>query len=551
MALVVQKTGQRQGNPNVELYNLAKSEVFANCDSSKGPAAGCVFNDITTTTPTGGNAPNLNISVPCSGASANCSKTTSGGFGVIASSGAPAFTSTVGYDMATGLGSVNVTNLVNAWTTPAPTSPTVSITSGSINGAAGSSFTVTGTVTGGATPTGVVVLENAATNTPAGNPPAINIVNGAAGGPASLDASGNFSISTAFLPAGSYNLKAHYGGDSTHAAKDSAPVSVTLTKLTSKVVVSFVTFTNSNPPTPVLSTSSQSVQYGSNYILRVDVENGGGTPCENVTTGVVSFACPTGSVSLLDGGTALNDFPNAQNNYSSNTARLNDRGFIEDQPIQLLPGAHTITATYAPDATSSYLAPASASNTLSVTITQATTSTAVVPSATTITTGGSITLTATVSSQSNSSQGPTGNVQFLSGGVNLGSAATCTPAGATTGNSGNFVGASCTAKLTTNLSSLPPGFLRPQPRATPFVIVAWLSALLGLISFFIAMWQAARRRQFAYAALVLAAIAITAIAGCGGGGSTTNRTTRTITAKYGGDANYANSTSSGVTITLQ
>ncbi len=550
MALVVQKTGQRQGNPNVELYNLAKSEVFANCDSSKGPGAGCVFNDITTTTPAGGNAPNLNISVPCSGGSTNCSKTTSGGFGVVASSSTPAFTSTAGYDMATGLGSVNVTNLVNAWTTPAPTSPTVTITSGSINGTAGSSFTVTGSVTGVATPTGVVVLENAATSTPAGNPPAIDIINGAAGGPASLDASGNFSISTKFLPAGNYNLKAHYGGDSTHAAKDSASISVILAKLASKVVVSFVTFNNSNPPKPVLSTSSQSVQYGSDYILRADVENGGGTPCENASTRVVSFVCPTGSVSLLDAGQPLKDFPSAQTPNASNTARLNDRGFIEDQPIQLLPGAHTITATFAPDATSSYLAPASASNTLSVTITQATTTTAVVPSASIISTGGSITLTATVSSHSNSTQGPTGNVQFLSGGGNLGSAATCTPAGATTDSSGNFVGASCVAKLTTNLSSLPPGFFWPQPRATPFVIVAWLAALLALISFFIAMMQAARRRQFACAALILAAVAITAIAGCGGGGSTT-RTTRTITAKYAGDTNYSGSTSSGVTITLQ
>jgi hypothetical protein len=231
---------------------------------------------------------------------------------------------------------------------------------------------------------------------------------------------------------------------------------------------------------------------------------------------------------------------------------LNDRGFAEDQPIQLPAGAHTITATYAADATSSYTSQAS-SNSLSVTITQATTATAVATSANTIATGGSITLTATVSSLSNSALGPTGTVQFLSGGSNLGSAATCTPAGATTDINGNFVGASCTAKLTTTLSALPPVFFRPQPRATPWIIVAWLAALLALLSFVIATLQATRRRRFAYAGLILAFVATAAIAGCGGGsgGGGGGGTPRSLSAKYAGDTNYAGSTSTAVTVTLQ
>jgi len=354
------------------------------------------------------------------------------------------------------------------------------------------------------------------------------------------------------LPAASsaYSVKAHYSGDATFAPSDSSTISVNLTKQASKVVVSFVTF-NSNGTVAAVSTSPQSVQYGSSYILRADVENNSGTPCENFSTGVVSFVCPTGSVSLLDSGQPLSDFPNAQAANASNTARLNDRGFIEDQPIQLTPGAHTITATYTADAASSYTSQSS-SNSLSVTITQATTTTAVAPSATTITSGGSITLTATVSSQSNSSQGPTGSVQFLSAGTNLGAPATCTPAGATTNNSGNFVGASCTAKLTTSLSSLPPGFYTPQPRPTPLVIVGWLAALLAALSFLAAMRQAARRKQLAYAGLVLALIATGVIAGCGGSSSTTNGGhTENISAKYSGDTNYGGSTSSAVSITIQ
>jgi len=151
------------------------------------------------------------------------------------------------------------------------------------------------------------------------------------------------------------------------APSDSAPVSVTLSPQASKVVVGFVTFTNAGVVSAI-STSAQSVPYGSNYTLRVDVENAAGTPCQNVGTGTVAFICPTGKITLLDNGSALNDFPNAQATNATNVANLNDRGFIEDQPIQLSVGTHPITATYTAAATSSYTSQAS-SNTLSVTIT--------------------------------------------------------------------------------------------------------------------------------------------------------------------------------------
>ena len=110
MALVNQKTGQRQGNANVTLYAMAKSETFSSCNSSDGTSGSatnttCVFNDIT----------KGNNSVPCAGGSTNCSKTSSGGFGVLASGTTPSFAAGVGYDLATGLGSINVANLINKW----------------------------------------------------------------------------------------------------------------------------------------------------------------------------------------------------------------------------------------------------------------------------------------------------------------------------------------------------------------------------------------------------------------------------------------------------
>ena len=52
----------------------------------------------------------------CAGGTPNCSNTTaSGQYGIMISGNAAAYPTTAGYDLATGLGSVNVANLVNNW----------------------------------------------------------------------------------------------------------------------------------------------------------------------------------------------------------------------------------------------------------------------------------------------------------------------------------------------------------------------------------------------------------------------------------------------------
>jgi hypothetical protein len=559
MALINQKTGQRQGNANPSLYALGKAETYSGCDSSQGTSGKpsnttCVFNDITGTTSKDGLTPTMNNSVPCAGAATNCSKTSSGGFGVLTSGGSPAFTLGLGYDLATGLGTPNVANLINAWAAVSGTgsnATTVTLAPATINGTTGSNFTLSGTVTkssGSGTPTGVVVFENAATGTPAGNIPLLNLLfGGISNDPATLNSGGSYSVSTGLLPAGTYSLKAHYVGDATFAPSDSAPISVTLSKQASTVVVSFVAANGT------ITTNSQSVQYGSPYILRVDV-NGTSGSCTDSNDNVVRI-CPTGTITLKDNGSALNDFPNAQNANATNVAKLNNRGFAEDQPIQLNVGAHPITASYTPDPTSSYLVPTTGSNTLSVTITQATTSIVLTPSVTSVVPGGSITLTATVNSQSNSAQGPTGTVQFKNGSMNLGAAVTCTPKGADS-NGSTMVGALCTAQLTTTLSALPPGFLvEPRPRNMPFVLLTLVAAVLAMLSFALALKFGARRRRFAYAGAMFALITAAALAGCnggspsGGGGGGGGGSSRTISAAYSGDSNYAvSSGSTSVTV---
>jgi len=349
------------------------------------------------------------------------------------------------------------------------------------------------------------------------------------------------------LPGGSYNVIAHYGGDGTFAASDSTPIAVTVAPSTSQTVVNFVTF---NGNTPALSTSPQPLPYGSAYILRVDVKNAGGQTCVNQPSTTffpaTAFVCPTGTVALKDNGAVLLDFPNAQNANASNIANLTDRGFAEDQPIQLLPGSHSITASYSGD--NSYSA--SSSNTLSVTITKAATTAAVTSNVTTITAGGNVTLTATISTNSNGA-GPTGTVQFKNGASNLGTAATCTPTSGTVSTSGKAL---CRATLTTALSEFVP---LAKPRTRPQVPVLPLGIVSVLLILFLAMQRRmsiGKRVGYAAAGLILFACVAAGIAGCsgsrgggGGGGSHTD----SITAVYSGDANYTGSTSPATPVTIQ
>jgi len=533
IALINQKTNSKQGNANYALYNLAKNETFTNCNSTTGPASICVFNDIT----------KGNISVACTGGSPNCSNTSTaasqfGSLATTAGGSTPAFATGTGYDLATGLGSVNVTNLLNNWASPSRTGSTTTLVIPSTAVTVDTSVAVRGTVAP-ATATGIVALYKGNTST----------------GPI-LDtftlSGGAYSGSTTLLPGGAYNVIAHYGGDGTFAASDSAPMPVTVNAQSSQAVVSFVTFSSTGVPT--LSTSAATVPYGSAYILRVDVKNNSGQICENLNNGNLIFVCPTGTVTFTSNGAALNDFPNAQTPNATNVVNLNDRGFAEDQPIQLAPGTYNIVAKYSGDASYS----ASTSTAESVTITQATTTTVVTPNVTSVVSGGSVTLTAKVNTSSNGA-GPSGTVQFKNGTNNLGAVVTCTPTAAA-GTTAAF----CTATLTTALSQVVP-LTGPQPRPRIPVIPLWIAAWLLIL--FLALAQHAARLQkrwphlsgrlgYAAAGLVLLACVAAGFAGCsgasnspgsGGGGSHAD----SITAVYSGDANYAGSTSTAVTVTIQ
>ena len=122
----------RQGNANNVLYALAK-KANASCTSSVSEAATCIFNDVTkgnSVLPNGGVGVGTN-SVPCTGGTPNCSATLPSQTGVLVvlpGSTTEAWMAGAGYDMATGLGSVNVSNLATQWKTVNGTKTTTTLT---------------------------------------------------------------------------------------------------------------------------------------------------------------------------------------------------------------------------------------------------------------------------------------------------------------------------------------------------------------------------------------------------------------------------------------
>lgn len=146
MALVNQQMKSPQGNANVAFYALAARDSRSSCDTNKvGQNNSCNFYDITTD----------NIAVPCAPGSPDCTVHHSGDqVGVL-----NGIKSTAGYDLATGLGSINANNLVNNWHLVAGTSsaPVVSLSKSSLSfgsiavGSSSAAQTVTITNTGNAT----------------------------------------------------------------------------------------------------------------------------------------------------------------------------------------------------------------------------------------------------------------------------------------------------------------------------------------------------------------------------------------------------------------
>ena len=183
MALINQHAGAAQGLPNAELYDLAGRQTYSTCSSESGSTSNsCYFNDIdqgTITMPCNYQGRDVeggaiydfatgewSITSSYSGlASPNCSIVNSGDV-VGTLSG---YSATTGYDRATGLGSLNIANVVSAWPTGAP-APTFSLSATNVSVGAGATSGNTSTITVMPTDgfTGAVGFTCSVTSTPTG-----------------------------------------------------------------------------------------------------------------------------------------------------------------------------------------------------------------------------------------------------------------------------------------------------------------------------------------------------------------------------------------------
>ncbi len=202
LALVQEKTAGGKTGKAARLGH-ALQELYDLYNGSHGSA---VFHDITAG----------NISVPCASSTPNCATNTAGNLFLTG------YDTNAGYDLATGLGSVDATQLITYWATAVgTTASTVTVTPASTTLNSSASLSVTVAVTGASgTPTGTVTLSGGGYNS----------------GAQPLNGTGQVVITIpafSFTTAGAVTLTANYSGDSTYAtASGTAGINVTLSTFT-------------------------------------------------------------------------------------------------------------------------------------------------------------------------------------------------------------------------------------------------------------------------------------------------------------------------------
>ncbi|HEX6495302.1 MAG TPA: protease pro-enzyme activation domain-containing protein, partial [Acidobacteriaceae bacterium] len=316
-------TNVRLGQADYTLYPLAK----------QFPAA---FHDVATG----------NISMVCASGSLNCG---TNGF-------LTGYDTASGYDLATGLGSVDVTQLVQNWSNiaaPKSTSSSLTVNSSTspVSIVHGKAVSVGVTVTGsGGTPTGDVALLAGS-----GSAAAAAAVQGATPSPSILTLTNGTATNSSYsyLPGGSYTLTANYGGDGTFASSVSNGIAVTVSPETSTLELAVQDFPSDGT---TQSINGKSIPYGSYVSVNAQPVSSALAPSQTSqtylqpATGTVTFASTPAS-SLLD-----------------RTVNLNSNGFAEipgQTSLAYPPGTYSVTASYSGDA--SYGASSAAAQTFTIT----------------------------------------------------------------------------------------------------------------------------------------------------------------------------------------
>jgi hypothetical protein len=475
-AILEQKVGGGAlGNINSFLYTLASnSTTYASA-----------FHDITTG----------NNDVPCTTGSADCpSGTTEIGY----SAG-------TGYDLATGIGSVDGNNLATAFAALASSTGTTT----TLTASPGTSLAINESVTLTAT-----VKANTGTTAPTGT--VTFIVDNVAQTPVSLSSSSPYqaTFKTDFASAATHTVSATYSGDTTYRGSTAASLVLT------------VVASGTQPTTTTVAANPTTIALGSSLTLNATVSG----QTAGTLTGPVTFT--TGGVTI---GTVSQVTLGAGNTA---TASLT---VTTSSSLGFAAGTDTITATYGGD---SYNATSSGTTTVAVTNPSITVSgTNITISSPSPGNSGTSTITLT------STGGYSGTATVSATSSTLNASAGFGGTGAQTASVALSSGGSGTTTLTITTVTAS-GSLQKGPAANLRKIAAAGGTAAGCI--LLLLIPGIRRRRWPVALSMLIFLCVGAGLGCGGGGggaSPAGTYTVTVTAT---DSSNSNITGSGTfTVTIQ
>ena len=304
----------------------------------------------------------------CAAASPGCGATEKIGFNAGA-----------GYDLATGLGTVNAQALVAQWKARPQVGTgavAVSITTAPMTINPSALITISAKVvsmTGGATPTGTILFYDTSTSSYLSSSPSTVASDGTA-----FVMGGN----NAFTQGGN-EIEAIYSGDSTYMSATSQPIDINVQPGTTSLAIVPSTYTPSAGAT-ITATATLSVT------------NPGNSP-------------PSGKVTLNIDGVAT----------ATTTIDIVTATFSVTAPSA---GTHALQAIYAGD--TNYVS--STSPSVNITVAKSSTTLVITPATLTPTAGTSLVVTATITASGTGSTQPTGTVSFTLDGVSQGSPATVT-----------------------------------------------------------------------------------------------------------------------------
>lgn len=260
LALVQQKTGGRLGQAAQQLYDLYN-----------GSHASAIFHDVTVG----------NNSVPCDSTSSYqggaCVKDSAGYYFL------SGYNTNTGYDLATGMGSVDANQLMTYWGTATGSSAaTVTVTPAASNFSSNQSLSVTATVTGVAgTPTGTVTLSGG------GYTSAAETLSGG---------SYTFTIPANSLSAGTDTFTVTYSGDSAYASA-TGTATVTVTSPTFTLSATNVTVKAGSSGTSTITVTPVD-GYAGSVALKATGPSNEGISLNGSTVTINSSASATGTVTV-------------------------------------------------------------------------------------------------------------------------------------------------------------------------------------------------------------------------------------------------------------